>query len=108
MLIFQSPNEFFPSPQTCVPNCTNPQMEIPKCRGTVSFAVRQGRLEAFDLLVDKYNASLTTVDSNGNHLLHLAAKKHWRLVKALLDHGADVNARNNKNATALHVAAKFN
>ena len=62
----------------------------------------------------KNGASVDARDNDGNQAIHFAARwhphengtRHQIAVKIMLQHGADPNATNAKNVTALHVAAK--
>lgn len=70
--------------------------------------VRTGNLAALQLLANRYGWQ-TIVQSRsrqGRTPLHIACRNgHLKVVKCLLAHGSDANARNLFNATPLHAAA---
>jgi uncharacterized protein len=69
-------------------------------------AAFNGRTEAVLLLLSRGVAPDTKVDSGGNTALMTASwQGHTETVKALLDHGADINARNDDGRTALMYAS---
>ncbi len=56
-------------------------------------------------IVGRRNADRDIVDNNGDMLLHLACRgKSYTIVKHIAYHQCNVNARNDKSQTPLHVA----
>ena len=52
--------------------------------------------------------SPTTTQDHGGSPLHLAsAHNHFKTMQLLIQHGADVNARDNGNSTPLHLASRW-
>jgi len=72
------------------------------------FAVRYGYFEICRLL-QVHNADFGVLTSNGNTLLHFATPSEHRdrlkIMRLLLNQGANVNARNNDGRTPLHSSA---
>lgn len=77
-------------------------------------AIRWGKSEAeMEAIVSSVGASMATAVEvedlrNGNRCLHVAAQNgHNSLVKFLIQLKADVNARNGKGQTALHMSVAY-
>jgi len=72
----------------------------------VEFALVLNNKEIAVFLIEQMDIHLA--DQNGDTLLHHAARNNnINLVEILLDHGADVNAKNNYGSTALDLAIRF-
>jgi ankyrin repeat protein len=57
------------------------------------------------IVVDLLKPLINVKDQNGKWPLLIAARNgHWKIVKKMLDYGADINFRNNKGTTVLHEA----
>ena len=65
--------------------------------GDDSAGTEEESIQAVSLLLEQ-GADINAVDDNGNSAMHGAAYSSWtKLVQYLADHGADVNAWNQKN-----------
>ena len=72
-------------------------------------AIEGHDLDAFRAVLDRFPGLVREVGTNGNDLLGMAAARcDERLVRVLLDHGADVAHGNAHGWTALHQAASSN
>lgn len=82
------------------------------------YAAAGGNKETAEVLVARGADVHATTGHSGNTPLHLAVqlnnvagpgggKRRVELVRLLLDHGADVNARNSREHTALHIAVAW-
>ena len=78
-------------------------------------ACQQGQTEVVKVyiqnlktLIEATDVSLLEVtDANGNTSLHLAcAEGNKTVVQVLVDHGANITARNSKGETSVHIAAQ--
>lgn len=69
-------------------------------------AILSNNYELFLLLAEK-EANITKPNKDGNMPIHLASEPtvtEFRIVKYLLDHGADINARNKADRQPIHIA----
>lgn len=76
-------------------------------------ASSNGKVKIAQLLLDKYGANVDTVDAGGNTPLHVVSRGHYGteevnvgIARLLLERGADVNARDRREFTPLHVSCK--
>ena len=80
------------------------------CKGeTPLFAVCRNRnSEALDLLV-KHGASVSLVNNSGDTLLHVASRNcvENKIANILIENGADVEAKDEKRRTPLHIASSY-
>ena len=76
----------------------------------LTYAARNGRIEAMALLVDR-GADLNAEPYNGTALHWAVARKQVEVAAWLIDHGADVNRRGGfggtRGVTPLHIAAAW-
>lgn len=73
--------------------------------GALSVALSNGQLRAFEYLLERLTPDIDAVDENGNTLLICAASAgHIDIVRLLLQHGADPDARDPLGRKAAGVA----
>lgn len=71
----------------------------------VSIAVERKNIAALTLYT-AYKADFSVIAQDGNNLVHKAVKhEDWSLMKIILSHSLDINAKNNEGMTPLHLAA---
>ena len=84
----------------------DPSVQLSPSAALVGACLRGDVAEVRRMLAE--GLPITTADSNGHSLLHIAARMcHTEMVEALLDSGADVNTRDQKGATALYHALNW-
>ena len=73
----------------------------------LSFAVGAGNMDMVKLLITKNTLNKSTY-SNGTNMLHLAAiSNRSECINILTDNGIDINEKNKKGLTALHITSAF-
>lgn len=72
------------------------------------YAISHGEYEIVDFLIKKGSNVEKKSDFNGHRAIHIAAKHgQAKLIKLLIDTGADINAVDNKGFTALYQAVRM-
>ncbi|XP_031638936.1 cyclin-dependent kinase 4 inhibitor D-like, partial [Contarinia nasturtii] len=70
-------------------------------------AIRFGNVDVVTRLIE--NSSLVNAENRDGilPLLFAASKNKMEIIKVLVDHGADVNSRDNSHSTPLHKAVQY-
>lgn len=75
-------------------------LEKRTCKSATDKLYRKRLLMLLPLIQENHNPNTTTPETKGNTAMHYACGlSHVELVKWLIDHGADLNARTDKGAT---------
>ena len=74
----------------------------------VHIAVKYNRGEVILALITEFGCDTNIADSNGSTLLHYACKAgNVSLVRTLIEHKADITAKNNQGNMPVHIAANY-